>query len=98
MAAGRKGELVPRPSKKVEYDIRFASAGAKKGWRDLVATMRNPMADAWDFLTRTPDGKHSHQLPPKGGAGDRAARRAVVRAVATQTDAERFSADLVLPR
>ena len=44
MAAGRKGELVPRPAKKVEYDIRFASAGAKKGWRDLVATMRNPMA------------------------------------------------------
>ena len=54
MAAGRKGELVPRPAKKVEYDIRFASSGAKKGWHDLVATMRNPMADAWDFLTRTP--------------------------------------------
>lgn len=44
MAAGWKGELVPRPSKKVEYDIHFASAGAKKGWRDLVATMRNPTA------------------------------------------------------
>ena len=83
MAAGRKGELVPRPAKKVEYDIRFASSGAKKGWRDLVATMRNPMADAWDFLTRTPTATTSTNYRLKGGAGDRAARRAVVRAVAT---------------
>lgn len=98
MAAGRKGELVPRPSKKVEYDIRFASSGAKKGWRDLVATMRNPMADAWDFLTRTPTATTSTNYRLKGELGDCAARRALVRAVATQTDAERFSADLVLRR
>ncbi|WP_024792968.1 hypothetical protein [Tomitella biformata] len=29
-------------------------AAAKKGWRDLVATIRNPMTETWDFLTRTP--------------------------------------------
>lgn len=40
--------------KKIEYEIRFATADAQKGWRDLVATIRNPMAEAWDFLTRTP--------------------------------------------
>ncbi|KRQ20557.1 MULTISPECIES: hypothetical protein [Mycobacteroides] len=28
-----KGELVPRPPKKVEYEIRFATANAKKGWQ-----------------------------------------------------------------
>ena len=69
MAAGRKGELVPRPSKKVEYDIRFASSGAKKGWRDLVATMRNPMADVWDFLTRTPTATTPTNYRLKGELG-----------------------------
>ncbi|MFF2653081.1 hypothetical protein [Streptomyces sp. NPDC058045] len=54
MAAAGKGELVPRPPKKIEYEIRFATADAQKGWRDLVATIRNPMAETWDFLTRTP--------------------------------------------
>lgn len=33
----KKGELVQRPAKKSEYVIRFASAQAQKGWRDLVA-------------------------------------------------------------
>lgn len=49
-----KENVVPRPPKKSEYEIRFATAGAQKGWRDLVATIRNPMADVWDFLTATP--------------------------------------------
>lgn len=53
--AGKKGALVARPPKKIEYEIRFAASGAEKGWQDLVATIRNQMADAWDFLTRTPD-------------------------------------------
>lgn len=54
MAAAKKGQLVPRPPKKVEYEIRFATADAQKGWRDLVGTIRNPMTQLWDFLTRTP--------------------------------------------
>lgn len=49
-----RDDLVPRPPKKLEYEIRFASVNAQRGWRDLVATIRNPMADSWDFLTRTP--------------------------------------------
>lgn len=53
--AGKKGALVPRPPKKIEYEIRFATSSAEKGWQDLVATIRNQMADAWDFLARTPD-------------------------------------------
>ncbi|RJQ85776.1 hypothetical protein D5S19_12720 [Amycolatopsis panacis] len=51
MAAAKKGELVPRPLKKIEYEIRFATADARKGWRDLVATIRNAMTETWDFLT-----------------------------------------------
>lgn len=54
MAAAKKGELVPRPPRRVEYDVRFATSEAQKGWRDLVATIRNAMTESWDFLTRTP--------------------------------------------
>lgn len=49
-----RSEVVPRPTKKNEYSITFASTHAKRGWRDLCATIRGPLADAWDFLTRTP--------------------------------------------
>ncbi|WP_424467407.1 hypothetical protein [Pseudoclavibacter helvolus] len=49
-----KDTSVPRPTKKGEYRIRFATNSARKGWVDLAATIRNPLADAWDFLTSTP--------------------------------------------
>lgn len=48
--AGKKSELVPRPRKKNEFEIRFATTHAAKGWRDLVASIRNHMAETWDFL------------------------------------------------
>ena len=69
MAAGKKGEPVPRPPKKVEYEIRFGTTEAQKGWRDLVATMRNPMAETWDFLTRTPLSTTPTNYPLKGEIG-----------------------------
>lgn len=50
-----RNRKVERPTKKSEYTIEFGSAGAVKGWRDLCATVRNPLVDAWDFLTRTPE-------------------------------------------
>lgn len=49
-----KEALVPRPAKRSEYVLKYASKQSEKGWRDLVATIRNPMSDTWDFLTRTP--------------------------------------------
>lgn len=64
-----KGELVPRPPKKIEYEIRFVTANAKKGWQDLAATIRNPLADAWDFLTRTPHANVPTNYPLKGELG-----------------------------
>ena len=54
MAGRKRGDLVPRPAKKIEYEIRFATADAARGWRDLTSTVRNAMAETWDFLTRTP--------------------------------------------
>ncbi|MFN6549545.1 hypothetical protein ACP6C7_03885 [Mycolicibacterium septicum] len=64
-----KGELVARPPKKIEYEIRFATTNAKKGWQDLAATIRNPLADAWDFLTRNPLKNVPTNYPLKGKLG-----------------------------
>ncbi|MDV8071396.1 hypothetical protein R4P64_33325 [Rhodococcus sp. IEGM 1366] len=69
VAATKKGELVPRPPKKIEYEIRFATPGARKGWQDLVATIRNPIAEAWDFLTRTPLSTTPTNYPLRGELG-----------------------------
>lgn len=67
---GRKrDELVPRPTKKVEYEIRFATANAQKGWQDLKASIRDPLADTWDFLTRTPLEKTPTNYPLRGQLG-----------------------------
>lgn len=61
-----KSDKVPRPTKKSEYTICFASTGAEKGWRDLAATIRGPLADAWDFLTRTPTDRTPTNYPLRG--------------------------------
>lgn len=60
---------VPRPTKRSEFDIFFASANAQRGWRDLAATHRNALADAWDFLTRTPLSVTPTNSPLKGELG-----------------------------
>lgn len=49
-----KESPVPRPLKKSDFVLRCATRQAEKGWRDLVATIRNPMSETWDFLTTTP--------------------------------------------
>lgn len=67
--AAKRGELVPRPPKKLEYEVRFATANARKGWQDLAATIRNPLADAWDFLTRTPLMRTPTNYPLRGDLG-----------------------------
>lgn len=60
-----KEERVHRPVKKTEYEIRFATREAQKGWRDLSATLRNALADSWDFLTRTPQERGPLNQPMK---------------------------------
>ncbi|KAA9393106.1 hypothetical protein FCK90_13955 [Kocuria coralli] len=64
--AAKKGDPVPRPPKKTEYEIRFATSDAQKGWRDLVATIRNPMTETWDFFTRTPLSRTPTNYPLRG--------------------------------
>ena len=62
----RQDDTVPRPTKRSEYAIRYASAGAKKGWSNLAATIRGPLADTWDFLTRTPTQETSTNYALRG--------------------------------
>ena len=59
-----KKDVVPRPLKKAEFQIQFATRQAEKGWTDLLGTTRNAVADAWDFLTRTPmvSSETNHQM------------------------------------
>lgn len=60
----KKASTVPRPHKKAEYEIQFATRQASKGWQDLLATMHNAVVDAWDFLTKNPDlqSQRDHRL------------------------------------
>lgn len=62
-------DKVERPIKASEYEIRFASTGARNGWVDLRATTRNALADAWDFLTRTPLQVTPTNYPLRGALG-----------------------------
>ena len=50
----RRADRVNRPLKRAEYEIRFATREAEKGWTDLLATTRGAVVDAWDYLTATP--------------------------------------------
>lgn len=61
-----RGDSVGRPRKRAEYELRFATGQAQKGWTDLLATTRNAVVDAWDFLTGTPLAPSESNHPMKG--------------------------------
>ena len=48
------GQGTPRPLKKAEFILEFATRSAQKGWRDCLAVARNATVDAWDQLTTAP--------------------------------------------
>jgi hypothetical protein len=60
----KQASAVPRPRKKAEFQILFATRQADKGWQDLLATTHNSIVDAWDFLTKTPalESPRNHRL------------------------------------
>ncbi len=57
---------VERPTKGAEYTILFGTRQAEKGWIDLLATQRNAVVDAWDFLTKSPEERLPRNHPLKG--------------------------------
>ena len=61
-----KAPKVERPTKRSEYELRFATASAQRGWTDVKATILGPLTNAWDFLTRTPLERTPTNYPMKG--------------------------------
>lgn len=57
---------VPRPLKRAEFRLVFGTRDAHKSWTDLMATQRNALVDAWDFLTRNPTSREPRNHPLKG--------------------------------
>ena len=70
-----KSQKVERPTKKSEQEIKFASNAAQRGWNELRATIRGPLTDAWDFLTRTPLDVTPANYRLRGQLGGRFTRR-----------------------
>lgn len=62
----KRGSAVPRPQKKTEYAIRFASKQAADGWRNVCSTQLSKAADAWDWLTKNPTKVAQVNGPMKG--------------------------------
>lgn len=54
----------PRPHKRAEFVIEFATRSAQKGWRDCLAVARNATVDAWNRLTTAPmlENERRYQL------------------------------------
>lgn len=62
-----KAKGVPRPLRKSEYSIQFATNQSRKGWMDLVATQRSAVVEAWEYLARHPDQETPQNHRLRGG-------------------------------
>lgn len=62
----KRGAAVPRPLKKSEYQIRFGTRAAEKGWQDMFSSARKALVDAWDFLTSNPQRRCDRCYPLSG--------------------------------
>lgn len=62
----KRGSRVERPVATTEYSVEFGSREASGGWRDLLATKRNAMVEAWDALTTDPLRNDPTCHPMKG--------------------------------
>lgn len=57
-----KNLKVERPTKKSEFEIRFASAQAQRGWMNLKATIRGPLGRCLGFSDEDTSGCYTDQL------------------------------------
>ncbi len=64
-----KKSRVERPTKSAEFEIVFATREAERGWRDLRATQRKVLTDAWDALARDPRDHTPSMYPLRGELG-----------------------------
>jgi hypothetical protein len=96
VTAAKKGELVPRPPKKSEYEIRFATSNARKSWQDLVATIRNPHNGSVGLPHADASDHDTDELPAPGRTRHHLTWGNHLRALAAQADSERNRTYLVL--
>lgn len=57
----RRGERLPRPTRKDERAVEAANERVAKEWDKLKAVAPNALADAWDLLTANPQA-HSERM------------------------------------
>lgn len=51
----RRGQRLPRPTRKQEWVLEAADERVAKDWDALAAVAPNSLADAWDALVRNPE-------------------------------------------
>lgn len=61
--AAKRGELVPRPPKKIEYEIRYATADAAKGWQGPRCNDPQSASRGLGLSDANPPGQDTNQLP-----------------------------------
>ena len=62
-----KNEKVERPTKKSEYELRFASVQAKRGWTDLKATIMHSRGILFTWSDRSCDEEgYLLEVKPQG--------------------------------
>lgn len=66
MTPRKRGEAVPRPTKKTEYQLVFCSREAVNGWQDCLAAVRNAVVDVFDRLTAHPEVETQRQYRLQG--------------------------------
>lgn len=57
----RRGQRLPRPTRKDEWALEAANERAAKEWDALAAVAANALADAWDVLANGPQ-THSDRM------------------------------------
>lgn len=65
----KRDQPVARPLKRSEYTVVFATRAAALRWRNLLATQRSAVVDAWDELTKEPLKITANNYPLKGELG-----------------------------
>jgi hypothetical protein len=63
----KRGERVAPPPRPGEWELRFATSEAARGWEDLCAQAPSPTRACYDALSRDPrDRSSARQHPLKG--------------------------------
>lgn len=65
----KRGDQVPQPAQGDEWELRFDTTQAAKGWRELETVAATNLRKAWETMRHSPDRSTDPQrhTPLKGG-------------------------------